>query len=130
MSEVQYEAPVDPGADYQPGPEEAVYDESQLDPFDPSFGPHLGAICRKSIAPNRPCRESRLWQQPRRYGPEARAGATDRRRARKGGPRDTGPSVSVAAAQPTLRVKMLAWSAALEIAKNGKKLVPSVPSPS
>jgi hypothetical protein len=33
-------------------------------------------------------------------------------------------------AQPTLRVKMLAWSAPLEIAKNGKKLVPSVPSPS
>jgi hypothetical protein len=42
-----------------------------------------------------------------------------------------GPSVSgLSAAQPALRVKMLAWSAELEIAKNGKKLVPSVPSPS
>jgi hypothetical protein len=34
------------------------------------------------------------------------------------------------AAQPTLRTKMLAWSVELDIAKNGKKLVPSVPSPS
>jgi hypothetical protein len=32
--------------------------------------------------------------------------------------------------QPTERVKMLAWSALLDIAKNGKKLVPFVPRPS
>ena len=47
------------------------------------------------------------------------------------GPEARGPFPRlVDLAQPTLRVKMLAWSALLEIAKNGKKLVPSVPSPS
>jgi hypothetical protein len=45
--------------------------------------------------------------------------------------RETGALTSfVTLGQPTLRVKMLALSAALEMAKNGKKLVPSVPSPS
>ena len=47
------------------------------------------------------------------------------------GPHDPGTlSKASTAAQPTMRVKMLAWSALLEIAKNGKKLVPFVPSPS
>ena len=44
------------------------------------------------------------------------------------GPRKPGPLDGPG--QLTLRVKMLAWSALLEMAKNGKKLVPSVPSPS
>jgi hypothetical protein len=37
-----------------------------------------------------------------------------------------GPPLALSTTQPTLRVKMLAWSAELDLAKNGKKLVPSV----
>jgi hypothetical protein len=36
------------------------------------------------------------------------------------------PPLALSTTQPTLRVKMLAWSAELDLAKNGRKLVPSV----
>ena len=66
-----------------------------------------------------------------RVGAVAKVLAFSRMQAKdRKGPDAGALSCAVTPAQPTLRVKMLAWSAALDIAKNGKKLVPSVPRPS